>query len=80
VTTAPPTPDQLRNILDYVGGGVKPSDLVQGAKDAKEALELFKKDEGKFVRPVVCSFPFPFFLFLFILRVCGGWLTLDYAT
>ncbi|EAW15578.1 uncharacterized protein NFIA_049160 [Aspergillus fischeri NRRL 181] len=52
VTTAPPTPDQLRNILDYVGGGVKPSDLVQGAKDAKDALELFKKDEGKFVRPV----------------------------
>jgi hypothetical protein len=42
----------LRNILDYVGGGVKPSDLVQGAKDAKDALELFKKDEGKFVRPV----------------------------
>ncbi|RHZ55771.1 hypothetical protein CDV55_100105 [Aspergillus turcosus] len=52
VTTAPPTPDQLRNILDYVGSGVKPSDLVQGAKDAKEALELFKKDEGRFVRPV----------------------------
>ncbi|KAF7114806.1 hypothetical protein CNMCM5793_000345 [Aspergillus hiratsukae] len=52
VTTAAPTPDQLRNILDYVGSGVKPSDLVRGAKDAKEALELFKKDEGRFVRPV----------------------------
>jgi hypothetical protein len=65
VTTAPPTQDQLRNILEYVGSGVKASDLVKGAKDAKEALELYKKDQGRFVRPVVCSFLFPF---AFILR------------
>ncbi|EAW08819.1 uncharacterized protein ACLA_097600 [Aspergillus clavatus NRRL 1] len=52
VTTAAPTADQLRNILDYVGGGVKASQIVTGAKDAQDALELFKKDQARFVKPV----------------------------
>lgn len=68
VTTAAPTSDQLRSILDYispvsgVGGlGDKATygvgELVKGAKDAEDAIKRFKEDEGRFVRPVVC-FPF----------------------
>ncbi|KAJ5595465.1 uncharacterized protein N7459_001673 [Penicillium hispanicum] len=63
VTTAPPTTDQLRSILDYIspvsgvgGQGEKTtyavSELVQGARDAEDALKRFKEDEGRFVRPV----------------------------
>ncbi|KAJ5670608.1 uncharacterized protein N7477_005971 [Penicillium maclennaniae] len=63
VTTDVPTTDQLRNILDYVnpvsgagGQGEKAtyaiSELVKGAKDAEQALKLFKEDPERFVRPV----------------------------
>lgn len=81
VTTAPPTTDQLRSILDYIspvsgvgGQGEKTtyavSELVQGARDAEDALKRFKEDEGRFVRPVVrCSCPF--LLLRFIGVVCG---------
>ncbi|PGH07485.1 hypothetical protein GX51_01786 [Blastomyces parvus] len=67
VTEDPPTPDQLKNILDYVGAGVggdvakarggaamaRPGDLVQGARDRLDALRRLKEDGGRFVRPVV---------------------------
>ncbi|KAL4977934.1 thioredoxin-like protein [Aspergillus desertorum] len=63
VTTAPPTTDQLRNILEYVtgnpsGGGKEGgaryavSQIIQGAKDAEDAVKRFKEDNGRFVRPV----------------------------
>ncbi|OJJ55890.1 hypothetical protein ASPSYDRAFT_80593 [Aspergillus sydowii CBS 593.65] len=63
VTTAPPTTDQLRNILEYATGdpssGGKAggptyavSEIVQGARDAEDALKKFKEDNGRFVRPV----------------------------
>ncbi|KAJ5887518.1 hypothetical protein N7495_007559 [Penicillium taxi] len=63
VTTDAPTADQLRSILDYIspvsgvgGQGEKTvygvAELVKGAKDAKDALRLFKEDNGVFVRPV----------------------------
>ncbi|EEH48567.2 uncharacterized protein PADG_04646 [Paracoccidioides brasiliensis Pb18] len=66
VTEEPPTPDQLKNILDYVGADVggdvgkarggaamaKPGDLVQGAQDRLDALRRLKEDGGRFVRPV----------------------------
>ncbi|KAL4883926.1 thioredoxin-like protein [Aspergillus karnatakaensis] len=63
VTTAPPTTDQLRNILEYVGGSPngagKPggktygvSEIVAGARDAEDAVKRFKEDSGRFVRPV----------------------------
>ncbi|PGH04196.1 hypothetical protein AJ79_07174 [Helicocarpus griseus UAMH5409] len=67
VTEAPPTPDQLKSILDYVGAGVggdvakarggaamaKPGDLVEGARDRLDALKRLREDGGRFVRPVV---------------------------
>ncbi|PLN86107.1 Metallo-hydrolase/oxidoreductase [Aspergillus taichungensis] len=65
VTTAPPTTDQLRNILDYVSADASaastsrnsrayaPSDVIKGAKDAQDALKRFKEDGGAgFVRPI----------------------------
>ncbi|OAX81276.1 hypothetical protein ACJ72_04384 [Emergomyces africanus] len=45
VTEDPPTPDQLKSILDYVGAG--------GARDRLDALRRLKEDGEKFVRPVV---------------------------
>ncbi|GLB03321.1 hypothetical protein AtubIFM57258_007899 [Aspergillus tubingensis] len=65
VSTAPPTNDQLRNILEYVSGsGVSGSgagigkvygvgEVVRGARDAEDAVKRFKADpEGTFVRPI----------------------------
>ncbi|KAL4865798.1 hypothetical protein BDV12DRAFT_173889 [Aspergillus spectabilis] len=63
ITTAPPTPDQLRNILEYVSGSPsgagKPggatyavSEIVAGARDAEDAVKRFKEDSGRFVRPL----------------------------
>ncbi|KAL3473508.1 thioredoxin-like protein, partial [Aspergillus californicus] len=63
VTTAPPTTDQLRNILEYAsgdpsGGGkvggptYAISEIVQGARDAEDAVKRFKEDSGRFVRPI----------------------------
>lgn len=73
VTTDAPTADQLRSILDYIspvsgvgGQGEKAvygvAELVKGARDAKDALKLFKEDNSVFVRPVVCFFFLPSFL------------------
>jgi hypothetical protein len=65
VTTSPPTPDQLRSILDYIsplsgvgGQGEKATygvaELVKGARDAEDALKKFKEDNDNFTRPLVC--------------------------
>jgi len=55
VTEASPTPDQLRNILDYVAPrGVKPGDVIRGARDRADALKKLKEGrEDDLVRPVV---------------------------
>ncbi|PWY75825.1 hypothetical protein BO83DRAFT_416395 [Aspergillus eucalypticola CBS 122712] len=64
VSTAPPTNDQLRNILEYVSGSNTGSgagigkvygvgEVVRGARDAEDAIKRFKADpEGSFVRPI----------------------------
>jgi len=55
VTEASPTPDQLRNILDYVAPrGVKPGDVIRGARDRADALKKLKEgQEDNLVRPVI---------------------------
>ncbi|OIW30842.1 DUF1687-domain-containing protein [Coniochaeta ligniaria NRRL 30616] len=50
VTEKPPTPDQLRTILDYVGN---PSAVISGASTVDEAMKKFKQDAESFKRPVV---------------------------
>jgi Protein of unknown function (DUF1687) len=70
ITEAPPTSDQLHNILDYVApAGVKPEAVVFGAGDRTDALRKLKESNGDlFVRPVVrfsrgfISFSFPLLL------------------
>jgi arsenate reductase-like glutaredoxin family protein len=51
VTEAPPTGDQLKNILDYLGGSA--SKVIQGASDEADALRRLKADGETFQRPLV---------------------------
>lgn len=59
VTEAPPTPDQMRNILDYLAAkGVKPSAVVPGARNAEDAIKRVKEsDANGIVRPIVSVSP-----------------------
>lgn len=49
----PPTEDQLKNIIEYVGTH-KISTLVKGAKTELEAFKKLKESGDNFQRPVVC--------------------------
>jgi arsenate reductase-like glutaredoxin family protein len=49
----PPTEDQLKSILEYVGSQ-NAGEVVKGAQTDGEALWVFRKDNGAFVRPLVC--------------------------
>lgn len=54
VTEDPPTSDQLRTILEYVGSGAgRAGQIVEGAADEADALRKLKEDPNKFRRPVV---------------------------
>jgi len=48
----PPTSDQLKSILEYIGGQ-NASKVVSGARDASDALQKLKQDAELFQRPVV---------------------------
>lgn len=48
----PPTGDQLKSILEYVGTG-KVGTIVQGANSVTDAMEKVKVDGGLFQRPLV---------------------------
>lgn len=52
VTEDPPTGDQLKTILEYTGDR-KAGQLVDGARDANDALNKLRQDVGKFKAPVV---------------------------
>lgn len=52
VTEEPPTSDQFRSILDYVGAH-RAKDLVEGATDASDAIRRLSEHGGAFKRPVV---------------------------
>lgn len=52
VTEDPPTKDQLRIILEYVGRK-KASQLIDGARDELDALKRLGENGEKFRRPVV---------------------------
>ncbi|KAL1606635.1 hypothetical protein SLS60_004041 [Paraconiothyrium brasiliense] len=53
VTEAPPTSDQLKSILDYLGGPGAASKVISGAKDEADAMRRLKADGETFLRPVV---------------------------
>lgn len=52
VTEEPPTSDQLRIILEYVGEQ-RASDVVDGAKDIGDAIRKLKENTKRFRAPVV---------------------------
>ncbi|RSL73222.1 hypothetical protein CEP54_000542 [Fusarium duplospermum] len=52
VTEDPPTDDQVKTILEYVGtSGI--SNIIKGANNEKDALKKFKESKENFLRPVV---------------------------
>lgn len=53
VTEDPPTSDQLKNILEYLGGPSAAGKVVQGASDESDALRRLKADGEAFQRPLV---------------------------
>ncbi|KAI3330609.1 DUF1687-domain-containing protein [Ustulina deusta] len=52
ITEDPPTADQLRTILEYVGKS-KISSIIQGATNEKEALKKFKESIDSLQRPLI---------------------------
>lgn len=52
ITEDPPTTDQLRTILEYVGTPAIPT-VVKGASTTVEALKKFRESADSFQRPVV---------------------------
>jgi hypothetical protein len=54
VTEEPPTEDQLRSILEYIGPQ-KASTIIKGAKDEADAMRKLAASGDSFERPVVCS-------------------------
>lgn len=53
VTEEPPTSDQFRTILEYLGGGKRVGELVEGAKDEPDAMRRLKENAKAFRRPLV---------------------------
>ncbi|KAJ4994444.1 redox protein fmp46, mitochondrial [Stagonosporopsis vannaccii] len=53
VTEEPPTGDQLKNILEYLGGPSAVGRVIEGAKDETDALRRLKADGNSFQRPLV---------------------------
>ena len=54
VTEAPPTPDQLKSILEYIGAQ-NAGTIIQGARDEADAMRKLKENSESFQRPVVCT-------------------------
>ncbi|KAH7398916.1 thioredoxin-like protein [Phaeosphaeria sp. MPI-PUGE-AT-0046c] len=51
VTEEPPTGDQLKSIMEYLGGSA--GKVIQGASDESDALRRLKADANTFQRPLV---------------------------
>ncbi|KAI1655858.1 DUF1687-domain-containing protein [Daldinia decipiens] len=52
ITEEPPTVDQLKTILEYVGKK-KIGSIVQGASTENEAMKKFRENKENFNRPVI---------------------------
>lgn len=52
ITEEPPTSDQLKSILEYVGGS-RAKDVVEGARNEADAIKSLAQDPSKFRAPVV---------------------------
>lgn len=54
ITEDPPTGDQMRTILEYMGAR-NASRLIEGAKDAGDAIEKLGENPKRFKPPVVST-------------------------
>src|SRR5271170_2766774 len=52
ITEDPPTPDQLKSILEYVGAQ-KAGTIIRGAKGEADAMRKLKENVDNFQRPIV---------------------------
>ncbi|KAA6413898.1 MAG: duf1687 domain-containing protein [Lasallia pustulata] len=52
ITEDPPTSDQLRSILEYLGAR-RAGDVVKGAKDEADAMKKLRESGENFKRPVI---------------------------
>ena len=52
ITEDPPTPDQLKSILEYVGPQ-KAGTIIMGAKNEADAMRKLKENADNFQRPIV---------------------------
>jgi Protein of unknown function (DUF1687) len=50
----PPTTDQLRSILEYLGAN-RAKDIVDGSRDVTDAVKRLTEDRKRFRAPVVSS-------------------------
>ncbi|KAI8934673.1 hypothetical protein NX059_008364 [Plenodomus lindquistii] len=53
VTEAPPTSDQLKNIMEYLGGADAAGKVISGASNETDALRKLQADGNAFQRPLV---------------------------
>ena len=67
VTEDPPTPDQLKSILEYIGAQ-KAGTIIKGAKDEADAMRKLKENADNFQRPIVRR---PHFLETYGAPLCG---------
>ena len=56
VTEDPPTSDQLRSILEYVGA-MRAGQIIEGAKDEGDAIRKLGQNKNSFKAPVVSDSP-----------------------
>ena len=54
ITEDPPTTDQMRTILEYMGAH-NAGRLVEGAKDIRDAINKLGENPKRFKPPVVCT-------------------------
>lgn len=54
ITEADPTPDQVKSILEYLGGANAAGKIVKGASGESDAVSKLKSSPDSFLRPVVC--------------------------
>lgn len=52
ITEDPPTPDQLKSILEYVGAQ-RAGTIIEGAKNEQDAMSKWKGNNDIFQRPLV---------------------------
>ena len=58
ITEDPPTEDQLRTMLEYVGKSGIPN-IIRGASNDKDAVRKFKESQENLLRPVVSAWLLP---------------------